>query len=972
MAYNINPHSYDRSQYTRKKHTGASSNVPTNSSNQYHQNRSNHSNHTLNYKQDEYNRNAYYHQANNQAKQRNTRNHYKPVMPTAIDMNQTNFMNQISNAAQTQAPTTAYNAEHPKAHARTTYDRSVYTTQQQPTTASNAVDYHKAYDRSAYTTQQQQQPQLEHQEALPDFNEWIAGLNLSSPQILEKKVDEICEGIADRLNPANEAEYMKVMQSHLLLEVWSQIRTFIAERLMKNDFFSNTRIKHLNCTKSSNNRNRRYERINITQQFEQMNIRQQTQALWSGSIAIRCRQKNVSSIPYQCYLLLLWRNKTKPLNLDDDTECSTFPPHVIVQVDQLRTQRKGYVTEHDVALRMNGNSYRLMAEYKQLYSADDNYDLQVIPIQNLIYLERDYDAVRNIDAMPLCSYIMGRGSLMQHKMQSTENLFAYISANALVEEYAQCLNESQAVALQEALAKPLTLIHGPPGTGKTKYALLPILKAAYVALKIKYDAMNRKAMSRLNYDTTNLLNQMRDRWKEPRIGVFAGSNQAIDEVILTMLSNDSRYQSIPIARMGNTLNMDPNVAKQKTVNINLWIDYYLRFKWNQQSKKECNNAAMRIKQRLNQIDEELAQIEAQIRCGAGGGQAILVDDALWQYICKCMTKSNALHLERSCLIKVDNIKYWNQAQRVLLPAMMRECEVLFCTANYVGRCGSDALLFDFSLFDESCQMRETEVLIALQYCARAVLIGDPKQLQSTVLYHGKYRHLLLNSLFTRVEKYMSPIMLLEQYRMNAEIALFPSRYFYQNKLLNGFNVQNGEKNKAFHNDKSGDFKPYLFFDVCGVEQRRSNSLLNMAEINKIADLLNAFCTNETYLKEIRSIGIITPYSAHKEAIEVHLLQSLRQAWLDEHSIQIECATVDEFQGSERDIIIFSCVRCNETRNIGFLSDEARLNVAITRAKYALWIVGNTRCLQSDPTWNALLKDAARRNLLKTEYHANNL
>merc|ERR1712228_684675 len=133
----------------------------------------------------------------------------------------------------------------------------------------------------------------------------------------------------------------------------------------------------------------------------------------------------------------------------------------------------------------------------------------------------------------------------------------------------------------------------------------------------------------------------------------------------------------------------------------------------------------------------------------------------------------------------EKIKYPNQAQRVLLPVLMNEAQILFSTANYFGRCKMDhgvaIKLFDFSLFDECCQIRESESLIALQYVLRCVFIGDPQQLQATILYHGKYRELLLN-LFVRIEKYIEPIMLTEQYRMNKEIALFPSAYFYKEQL----------------------------------------------------------------------------------------------------------------------------------------------------------------------------------------------
>merc|ERR1712130_1050505 len=113
----------------------------------------------------------------------------------------------------------------------------------------------------------------------------------------------------------------------------------------------------------------------------------------------------------------------------------------------------------------------------------------------------------------------------------------------------------------------------------------------------------------------------------------------------------------------------------------------------------------------------------------------------------------------------------------------------------------------------------------------------------------------------RVEKYIEPIILTEQYRMNKEISLFPSKYFYDDQLLNGLNVKNGEKNKTFHQDKSAHFKPYLFFDVIGVEEKRANSLINLSEINCIERLINNFMKNEEYLKEIKNIGIITPYLA---------------------------------------------------------------------------------------------------------------
>merc|ERR1719499_426904 len=121
------------------------------------------------------------------------------------------------------------------------------------------------------------------------------------------------------------------------------------------------------------------------------------------------------------------------------------------------------------------------------------------------------------------------------------------------------------------------------------------------------------------------------------------------------------------------------------------------------------------------------------------------------------------------------------------------------------------------------------------------------------------------------------------------------------------------------------------------------------------------------LQEIESIGIITPYMAHKVALENRVVDPMRK-YLKEHGVSVEVNTVDEFQGSERDLIIFSCVRSNGKKNIGFLSDTRRINVAITRAKYALWIIGNATFLQeANATWKSLIDDVLDRDLLELEF-----
>jgi superfamily I DNA and/or RNA helicase len=194
-------------------------------------------------------------------------------------------------------------------------------------------------------------------------------------------------------------------------------------------------------------------------------------------------------------------------------------------------------------------------------------------------------------------------------------------------------------------------------------------------------------------------------------------------------------------------------------------------------------------------------------------------------------------------------------------------------------------------------------------------------------------------------------MLMEQYRMNNQIMEFPNRIFYDNKLIADIRVANA---KIFPEDL-----PVEFIDTAGTGffeqvEEETFSIYNREEANLLirhfTDYINQL-EAMNIMKDVRNIGIIAPYKA-----QVSLLQEALKTGLvlDQISGNLSINTVDSFQGQERDIIYISLVRSNEKGEIGFLSDIRRMNVAMTRARKKLVIIGDSSTICSHSFYNKLL------------------
>lgn len=219
--------------------------------------------------------------------------------------------------------------------------------------------------------------------------------------------------------------------------------------------------------------------------------------------------------------------------------------------------------------------------------------------------------------------------------------------------------------------------------------------------------------------------------------------------------------------------------------------------------------------------------------------------------------------------------------------------------------------------------------------------------------HAKGPDLLTTSLFSRLRKVGLPVRMLNvQYRMHPSIALFPSCQFYDGKLTNGVSEDKRRAPTGF--DWPNKNKPVVFLKTPdrAQENSKASSKLNDFEATQvyqvICDLLKAGdVSNE-------GVGVITPYKAQ--------LKLIADKMKDIENVSVR--TVDGFQGQERDVIVFSAVRCNEQGFVGFLDDQKRMNVLLTRARRGMIVIGNKTTLQKCDLWKKWIEWVEKNNLAR--------
>ncbi|ONK60305.1 uncharacterized protein A4U43_C08F16750 [Asparagus officinalis] len=292
-------------------------------------------------------------------------------------------------------------------------------------------------------------------------------------------------------------------------------------------------------------------------------------------------------------------------------------------------------------------------------------------------------------------------------------------------------------------------------------------------------------------------------------------------------------------------------------------------------------------------------------------------------------------------------------------SILDESAIVFSTLSFSGSSLFTRLnrVFDVVIIDEAAQAVEPATLIPLSHgCRQVFLVGDPVQLPATVISPTAERFGYGTSLFKRFQGAGFPVQMLRtQYRMHPEISIFPSQEFYDGSLENGDSVEKQTK-RVWHAYRC--FGPFTFFDIDGVESQPtgSGSWVNEEEADFIVLLYHKLAAQYPELKSGSQLAVISPYRH-----QVKLLRERFRATFGKQSDQVvDINTIDGFQGREKDVAIFSCVRSNEGKGIGFVSDFRRMNVGITRARSSVLVVGSASTLMQDDHWSNLVNSAKER------------
>jgi superfamily I DNA and/or RNA helicase len=284
-----------------------------------------------------------------------------------------------------------------------------------------------------------------------------------------------------------------------------------------------------------------------------------------------------------------------------------------------------------------------------------------------------------------------------------------------------------------------------------------------------------------------------------------------------------------------------------------------------------------------------------------------------------------------------------QREKEVLKSVITNAQVVLTTLNGSASKILKNEIFDVVLVDEASQALEAECWIAILKGKKLILAGDHCQLPPTVKSSNKAGQQLMFTLFERMLKHYPQLkrLLNVQYRMNKVIMQFSSDYFYESKLTCHEGVEDRlltDLENITENEETTC--PVVFIDTAHASffdsTDEQDSKYNTGEAESVVKYLEGLFRSGVIAEQV---AVISPYNG-----QIRILKEL----LGDKYPGLELGSVDGFQGREKEVVLLSLVRSNADGEVGFLSEDRRLNVAMTRPKRHLCIIGDSSTLSRHP------------------------
>ncbi|KAI0761963.1 SEN1 N terminal-domain-containing protein [Trametes elegans] len=512
------------------------------------------------------------------------------------------------------------------------------------------------------------------------------------------------------------------------------------------------------------------------------------------------------------------------------------------------------------------------------------------------------------------------------------------------------VNEPQANAILKSLAtEGFALIQGPPGTGKT--STICGLVQLYLSRRPKPNAIIHPG-------------RQAERELPKKILLCAPSNAAIDEIAFRLKEGVSgaghRAEHPKVVRIGALKSMNHSV---RDVSMEYLIDQKLNAHPELQKSNEAWTELARVRSELEAVKKQRQEkLEEISTIKDNTAKTLSLEEEV-----KRLNRQKAMLTHQLDKVKdkqKSDYRTLDATRRRFRNEVLQEADVICSTLSASAYEFLEPFDFELVIIDEAAQAIELSSLIPMKYrCRTCIMVGDPQQLPPTVKSQEACKLGYDQSLFVRLQKSQPDAvhLLSIQYRMHPDISRLPSNLFYGGRLRDGPGMADKTK-RVWHTHPK--FGTYRFFNVTsGLEESSGvgHSLINRTEAQVAVALYNRLTKEFSSANLDFKVGVISMYRGQI----VELRRAFQRRFGDEVLSMVDFNTVDGFQGQEKDIIILSCVRAGPGLNtVGFLRDVRRMNVALTRAKASLFVLGHAPTLErSDEMWRKIVGDARSRSCL---------